>query len=99
MVGSPFTSSATTIRITGKTLAPLVAIPLFHSSESRPDGVDGMLGIRPKVSEFSGEHGRPACGIDNPAATCRAFTKIANRADLWSIAIVKLEAGDLCRAP
>src|SRR5215470_14597566 len=107
MVGSPFTGGPTTIRVIRETLAPLIAVPLFDAGESRPDSVDGVFGIRPKISEFPGEHGRAACGIDNPTATCRALAKVCpdysqridNRADLLSIAIVKFEVGYLCRAP
>src|SRR6266571_7272824 len=66
MISSPFTGRATIISVIWKTFSPLVAVPLLHSAESRPDCVDGVLGVRTKMSEFPGEHGRAPCGIDDP---------------------------------
>src|SRR5438128_6678521 len=76
MVRGPFACSAATVRIIGKTLAPLVAVPLFHAGEPRPDGVDRMLRVRTKMSKFPSEHGSAPCSIDDPTSANSAVVRI-----------------------
>src|SRR5688572_32899526 len=55
VVGRPIPARPAGVRVIPKFLAPLVAVPVFHSREPGPDGVDGVLGVLPEVAELSGE--------------------------------------------
>ena len=99
MIGGPFTRRAAIIRVIGKALSPFIAVPFLHPAEPRPDSVDGMLGVRTKMSEFPGKHGRAPCGIDKPAACGHALARIDNGAYYLSIPVAQLEACYLRRAP
>src|SRR5437879_13508921 len=88
MIRRPFTRGAASVRVIGKTLSPLVAVPLFYVGEARPDGVDRVLRVRTEMSEFSGEHGRAPCGIDDPSRVDGAIAPIESGADLLAIAII-----------
>src|SRR4029453_16241932 len=69
MVRGPLASSSTTVRVIGKTSAPFVAVPFFDAAKPRTDHIDGVFGIRSKISELSCEHRRASRSIDDPAAT------------------------------
>ena len=99
MICGPLTRGAAVISVIRKTFPPVIAVPLLDAAESCPDSVDGMLWVRPKMAELSGEHSRAACGIDDPAATCRAFAKIGNGANPLPIPVVQFEVCYLCRTP
>src|SRR5439155_18044610 len=66
MIRSPFTASATMIGVVREAFPPFVAVPLLDAAEARPYSVDGMLGVRTKMSQLPGEHSRAACGINYP---------------------------------
>ena len=88
MIRCPFTRGTALICVIGKTLSPLVAVPLLDPAEARPDCVNRVLGVRTKMSEFSGEHGRTTGSVDNPTRADGAFTTIQSGADLLAIVII-----------
>src|SRR5436190_6348603 len=88
MVRGPLASSSTRVRIIGKTFAPFVAVPFFNAAKPCPHRVDGVLGIRAKISELSREHRRAACSIDNPTASGRPFGSIDDSVYSLSMAAV-----------
>src|SRR5262249_2391374 len=69
MIRGPFTRGTTLVRVIGKSFAPFVAVPFFNAAEPRPDCIDGVLGIRAKMSELSREHSRTACRINDPTGS------------------------------
>ena len=99
MIRGPLARSATAIRILGKTFAPVVAVPLLNAAESRPDSVDGVLGVRTKISEFSRQHRSAPCSIDDPTRASGAFATIDRSADPLSIPIIQLEVCYFRRTP
>ena len=102
MIGGPFTRGTRTISVIWKAFSPFIAVPLFDAAESRPDGVDGMLGIRTKMSESPSDHCRSPCRIDKPTASGPAiagFATIDNDANALPICAVQLVVCYLCRTP
>src|SRR5262249_5153610 len=109
MVRGPFTRGAATICIIGKTLAPLVAVPLFHAGEPRPDSVNRMLRVGPKISKFPGAHRCAPSSIDDPTRPNSAFArgwrggrparKIDNYFDRLSACAVQFAVHDLGGTP
>src|SRR5215831_1018028 len=92
MIRGPFTRGPATIRILGKTLSPVVTIPLLHAGEPPPDGVNRMLRVRAKISKFPGEHRGATCSIDDPVRANSALASIVdNGVDLLSACAVQLE--------
>ena len=68
VIRRPVSRRAAGVGVIRKTFAPFVAVPIFHAREARPDRVDRMLGVLPKVAELAREHRGPAAGIDDPAS-------------------------------
>ena len=99
MVRRPFACSATAIRVVGKTLPPFVAVPFFHSAESRPDSVDGMLDVGTKMSEFARQHRSASGCVDDPTRTNGAFVTIDGSADLLAIPVVQFDVRYFRRTP
>src|SRR5262245_54350988 len=99
MICGPFAPSATMVRVFGKSFAPFVAVPFFNAAESRPDRVDGMLGVWAKMSEFSSEHGRASCSINGPTASSRALRAIDNCGHCLFLAVTQIKTCDLRGPP
>src|SRR4029453_7800427 len=88
MVCGPLASGSTRVRVIGKTFAPFVAVPFFDAAKARPHRVDGVLGIRAKISELSREHGSAACSIDDPTAGSSALLTVDNGVHRLSITVI-----------
>ena len=58
VVRRPVAARAAGVRVVAKFFAPLVAVPVFHAGEARPDGVDRVLGVLAEMAQLSGEHAR-----------------------------------------
>src|SRR4029453_16499230 len=92
MIRSPFTASATTIGVVREAFSPVVAIPLFNVAEACPDRIDGVFGVRTKMSQFPGEHRRAPCRIDDPTAGGGAFASIQKRPNPLAVPVVQFAA-------
>src|SRR5215469_7697711 len=99
VIRGPFTRGTAIISIIGKTFSPFVTVPFLYAAEARPDCVNGVLGVRTKMSKFSREHGRAPRGIYDPVSTNGAFAAIKSGADILTGAIIYLEVCYLCRTP
>jgi hypothetical protein len=99
MVRRPFARGATAIRVVGKTLSPFIAVPFLNTAESRPDSVDGVFGIRTKISQFSPERGSAPGSIDDPTRANGALAPNEGGANSLAISVVQLEVRDFGRTP
>jgi len=87
------------IGVIREAFSPVIAVPLFNAAEACPDRVDGVFGVRTKMSQFPGEHGRAPGRIDDPTAGCRAFAAIDNCANPLTVPVVQFAACYLGRTP
>ena len=71
VVRRPRARRAAGIRVIRKPLAPIVAVPVFHAGEARPDRIDRMLRVLPEMPELAPEHRRASARIDDPARADR----------------------------
>ena len=69
VVGRPRPPRARGRGVIGKFLSPVVAVPIFHAGEARPDGVDRMVGVLAEMAELASQKRGPPGRIDYPAAT------------------------------
>src|ERR1700747_1059948 len=99
MVRSPFTRGDATICIIRETLPPFITVPFLNAAESRPDSVDGVLGVRAKMTKLSRKHRRRSGSSHAPTRVNRAIAEIAGRADPLAVPIAQLEACYFRRTP
>src|SRR5947208_1914986 len=66
MVRGPRTRGAARLRPVRKFRAKLVAIPVAHAGEARPESVRRMRGERCEKAELAREHRRASARIDEP---------------------------------
>src|SRR5205085_9914124 len=77
MVCRPRACGPACVHVIAKFFSPIVAVPIFHAGEPRPDRVDRMLIVRPVMSELSCEQRRASARVDQPPrANCFARIEI-----------------------
>src|ERR1051325_1179182 len=99
MIGRPVAPGAARIRVVRKFFAPLIAVPIFHAGESRPDGVDRVLRILMKVTELARKRRGAPARINDPAGARRARRRIDVRSHALSGCAVQINLPDFRRTP